>query len=459
MSKANKEARYGYELWGACGKVRELDEKYPRILAETPAGSRTTDIGSESFHTITGLGTGAYLDLATVIKASQAVSGEIRPDRLTAKLMRILMENAGAQRACLILEKDGELLITAEASADSVMVPVSQPVPVKIAAWVSQAVISYVARTQTPVVLNDASNEGQFMNDPYIIANSPKSLLCAPLVNRGKLIGMFYLENSLTTGAFTPGRVEVLRIISSQAAISVENARIYQELDDLNRHLEQKVEDRTRELAESSKMAALGQLIAGVAHEINNPLGAIRSSVENISEILDRTLMSLPVFFRSLPEDHHSSFLNLLERALRKDMNISLKEVRKHRRTLAHVLKEHIPDDADTFADILADMGVYDSIEEFLPLLEDRQAASVLQTAYSLSGLQRNAQTIGEAADRTSKVVFALKNYARFDSPDESVRADITEGIETVLTLYHNPAWKSSGIMRKYSRFCVIPTN
>ncbi len=210
------------------------------------------------------------------------------------------------------------------------------------------------------------------------------------------------------------------------------------------------------QLIQSEKMAALGQLIAGVAHEINTPVGAIRSSIGNISETLDQTLNQLPDFFSSLSKEHRNFFSVLLERSLQRDMNISVKEERRFRKALTHLLEEHIPGNADTIADNLTDMGIYDRIEEFLPLLKDRQGEPVLQAAYEISGLKRSAWTIETATNRASKVVFALKNYARFDSSGEPVRADITEGIETVLTLYYNQLKIGVEVIRNYDELNPI---
>jgi len=235
-------------------------------------------------------------------------------------------------------------------------------------------------------------------------------------------------------------------------------------LKDLTENLEEKVEEKTLELSQalehlkktqnqliqSEKMAALGQLIAGVAHEINTPLGAVRSSVMNISKILDQTLNTMPGFFRQLPDEYHNPFFGLIEKSLRKDTNASSKEERRFRRSLVSSMDGHGLKDTDTIADILVDMGIYDDIEPFLPLLGNNESLSILQMAYKLSGLRRSTQIIGTATDRASKVVFALKSFARFDSSGKPIRADIAEGIETVLTLYHNQIKTGVEVIRNY---------
>jgi class 3 adenylate cyclase/GAF domain-containing protein len=228
-------AHYGYQHWGAKRKVEDLEEKYPRLLARksitTTAKTKTT----KSTTTTTESGSNSCLDLATVMKASQAISGEIVLDKLLAQLMKIIIENAGAQKGFLILESKGQLLIEAEGSVARDNVTVLRSISIKSNQSLSAGIINYVARTRESVVLNDATREGNFTNDPYIQENQPKSILCTPLINQGQLSGIVYLENNLTTGAFTPDRLEMLNLLSTQAAISIENARLYTNMEDLNK--------------------------------------------------------------------------------------------------------------------------------------------------------------------------------------------------------------------------------
>ncbi|MBD2386442.1 AAA family ATPase [Cylindrospermum sp. FACHB-282] len=242
-----RNAHHCYTRWGAKAKVKQLEDEYPEyFIGNTNQGtakSLSTTISTSGSN-------GEFLDLTTVIKASQALAGEIFLSKLLAKLMKIMIENAGAQKGFLLLHSDDNWVIEAVGAIDSDDVTILQSIPVDSpdastqTPLLSAAIINYVARTQENVVLNDATQEGQFTRDPYIVITQPKSILCTPLLNQGKLSGILYLENNLATGAFTPERVEVLNILSSQAAISIENSRLYATL-------KQKVEERTQELSQT----------------------------------------------------------------------------------------------------------------------------------------------------------------------------------------------------------------
>ncbi|MBD0388616.1 MAG: PAS domain S-box protein, partial [Nostoc sp. C3-bin3] len=219
------EAHYAYTSWGAKAKVKHLETKYPQLLPKSSSARSITSTRRTTTDSITGTHSASALDLATVIKASQAISGEIVLDKLLGSLMKILIENAGAQCGYLILETQGKLLIEASGAADSDNITVLQSIPLENNKSVSSIIINYVARTSEIVVLSDATCTGNFTNDPYIKQHQPKSILCVPLLNQGRLTSIVYLENNLTTGAFTPDRLEVLKILSSSAAISLENAK------------------------------------------------------------------------------------------------------------------------------------------------------------------------------------------------------------------------------------------
>jgi len=221
-----QEAHYRYLRWGAIAKVKHLENRYPELLPKSEtflSANSTTSVTSTS-----GKQNSETLDLATVIKASQAISGEIVLEQLLMKLMKILLENTGAQTGYLILEQEGKFAIEASGTVETDSITVLQSLPLETKVPVS--IINYVARSRESVICNNASDEGKFNTDPYIQQHHPKSILCTPLVNQGKLISIVYLENNLTVGAFTPQRIEIVNVLSSQAAISIENAKLYTEV-------------------------------------------------------------------------------------------------------------------------------------------------------------------------------------------------------------------------------------
>ncbi|MEC4985583.1 MAG: GAF domain-containing SpoIIE family protein phosphatase [Oscillatoria sp. PMC 1068.18] len=246
------DAHYAYFRWGAGMKVEQLQQKYPQLLSpiklQGQAIPGTTVTASTATDTLTGV-----LDLSTVMKASQAISGEIVLDKLLSKLMQLAIENAGAQRGFLILATESKLKIEASGEVNGSQINVSESQDVDNEKVLPVSLIQFVQRTLEDVVLANATSEGRFTTDPYIVRNKPKSILAAPILNQGKFIGILYLENNLATKAFTADRLELLKIISSQAAISLENALLYRTLED-------KVTERTAQLAQANaKILALNE--------------------------------------------------------------------------------------------------------------------------------------------------------------------------------------------------------
>jgi len=230
-----QEAYYFYQLWGAVAKVKQLEKLYDNLL--TSENRQITDTKKTISASAANLL--AHLDVSTMMKASQAIYGEIVLEKLLSSLMKIAIENAGAQRGYLILSHQGQLRIEAEGTIDGDRITVLQSIPLTESDRVAVAIVNYVARTQEAIVLNNATEEGAFTNDSYIQNNQIQSILCVPLIDGGKLVSIVYLENNRTTGAFIPERVEILKMLSGQAAISIQNAKLYSEVRDNEKRLAQ----------------------------------------------------------------------------------------------------------------------------------------------------------------------------------------------------------------------------
>jgi PAS domain S-box-containing protein len=213
-----RNARHCYLRWGALGKVRQLDQRYPRLQGESSSPTATFGVPAE------------HLDVGTVLKAAQAVSGEIVLDELIKTLLRIAIEHAGAERGLLILFPADGPRIAAEATTGRGHVEVTLRQTAASPAELPESVLHTVMRTRESAILDDASAQNPFSADAYLYQKHVRSVLCVPLVKQAKLIGALYLENNLASHVFTPARISVLEVLASQAAISLDNARLYNDL-------------------------------------------------------------------------------------------------------------------------------------------------------------------------------------------------------------------------------------
>ena len=279
------EAYYCYARWGAKAKIDDLEKRYPRLLgiillqAQSLTSFKETSALGTITYTHSSSSNSEFLDLPTLIQASQAISGEIEIDKLLTTLLKISLANAGATKCVLLLKQEQYLQVVAlvEEGQEPELLP---SIPLESSQDVAISLVNTVKRSLKPLVIVNARVSPQVAGDIYIEKHQPKSILCIPILNQGQLIGILYLENNLTVGAFTSDRIELLNLLASQAAISLENARLYQESQQAFTHLKQ----AQIKIVQSEKMSALGNLVAGVAHEINNPVGFL---VGNIQPALD----------------------------------------------------------------------------------------------------------------------------------------------------------------------------
>ncbi|MBD2497938.1 ATP-binding sensor histidine kinase [Nostoc sp. FACHB-280] len=349
------DAYYGYVRWGALTKAQDLQKRYPYLLvsiiqeeklSQDIKKYREPELSTSSTHNVqTSLSShntfvssntsiSDMLDLASVIKASQALSGEINLKDLLSTLMTVVMENVGASKCVLVLnEADNSgftvRAISSIANLASVYTEFTS-IDLESCSDVPLAVINYVKRSREILVIDDAINQGFLATDMYVIRQQPKSLLCIPMINQNQLVGILYLENNLATAAFTNDRLEVIKLLTSQATISLENAILYenlnqtkQQLEEYNHNLEAKVAERTNELKDkndklqqalqelrrtqaqliqSEKMSSLGQMVAGIAHEINNPINFIHGNIVHTSDYVSDLLELMDLYQQEYPE-------------------------------------------------------------------------------------------------------------------------------------------------------------
>ncbi len=279
------EAYYCYARWGAKAKVVDLETRYPQLLQpilQQPQSSfnplvtliNISHSSTQSDHTnISDL-----LDFASLLKAAQTISSEIKLDELLKKLTQILLQNSGGDKCVLVLPQDGTWLVKAISTLEATEL-CSDPlddhlkVPIKL--------IQYVKRTQSLVVINNLETDLPVI-DNYLTQYYPKSILGLAILNQGQLAGILYLENRSTAGVFTSDRLTVINFLCTQAAISLLNARLYQQAQ----NYAQQLEKTQLQIIQSEKMSALGNLVAGVAHEINNPVGFISGNLTEVQNSL-----------------------------------------------------------------------------------------------------------------------------------------------------------------------------
>ncbi|MEH1803405.1 MAG: AAA family ATPase [Nostoc sp.] len=312
-------AYYCYVRWGAKAKVYDLEKRYPQLLAQivqwekirfnpTETASSFNNISLSTFNagaTISSSSTSISeaLDLASVLKASQALSSEIHLEKLLSTLMQVVMENTGAKKSALILLKDNVWVIEAIATFQNVPI-ILQSIPIEFSQDIPLTPINYVKHTLETLVIDNATGDNSFTSDSYIIQQQPKSLLCTPILHQGKLIGILYLENNLIAGVFTHDRLQVINLLCSQAAISLENASLYQRSQENAQQLEHSLTDLKQmqlQLVQSEKMSALGNLVAGVAHEINNPVGFIAGNIQPAVDLVENLFHLIELYQEKFP--------------------------------------------------------------------------------------------------------------------------------------------------------------
>lgn len=259
------QARECYARWGATAKVDALERSYPELLGERPAAPARLPLPTAAFGSQDQASNGGVaLDLLSVRKAAQAIAGELELDQLLSKLIRITIENAGAQRGVLLLERDGELLVQAEGALDEAAVRIYDGIPLAQAQRVPASIVNYVRRTGESVVLDDAPGDERFGGDAYVMQFRPRSVMCVPVRMQGRLIGMLCLEHSQLRGAFTPERIQIVQLLSAEAAISLENARLFAE--------HRREQEMLRSLSEGTAAVTGGDFFRSLVQSLSSAL-------------------------------------------------------------------------------------------------------------------------------------------------------------------------------------------
>jgi predicted ATPase/signal transduction histidine kinase/tRNA A-37 threonylcarbamoyl transferase component Bud32 len=323
-----QEAYYCYARWGAKAKVVDLETHYPQLLQhilQQPKPSfnvleTLTSLHHNSIHSSTQISSSSIsdaLDFASVIKAAQALSSTIQLDELLKQLTQLILQNSGGDKCVLVLSQDDIWQVRAIATLENTILCAESldnhpNVPIKL--------IQYVKRTQTAVTIDNLETDLAVI-DEYLSQRQPKSVLCLPILNQGHLAGILYLKNRSTAGVFTSDRILILNFLCTQAAISLENARLYQQAQQALQDLQQ----AQLQIVQSEKMSALGNLVAGVAHEMNNPLGFISASLLQAKPSFADISEHLKLYQEILPNPSEE----ILDHAESIDLGYSLEDLPK----------------------------------------------------------------------------------------------------------------------------------
>jgi PAS domain S-box-containing protein len=456
-----RDARYCYLQWGAHGKVRQLDERYPHLQEERTPTSGAATIGAPV----------AQLDVETVVKASQAVSGEIVLENLIKTLMVMAVEHAGAERGLLILPRGDQLWVEAEATTGLKTVEVNLRQALVTRSELPLSILQFVIRTREPMISDDALREKPFSADEYVASRRVRSVLCLPLLKQAKLVGVLYVENNVAASVFTPARIAVLKLLASQAAISLENAQLYTELT--------ASEERWRKLFESVPVgvALLGSDRRYVAANpaLQKMTGYTeaelrRLSPADITHEDDQAATEAIIAANSAGEPFST---RIEKRYRRKDGGVIWAEVDSFRAPLAgsapvlaavavditeHKLAEAALRDARADLERMARLTTMGELTASIAHeINQPLAAIVTQSEAALRFLERGEPDLDEARDslssirqdgmRAGEVIHGLRSLAKKSGP-QLAKLDIDDVVRQVLAISRGELLRHNVVLR-----------
>jgi predicted ATPase/signal transduction histidine kinase/tRNA A-37 threonylcarbamoyl transferase component Bud32 len=437
-----RQAREAYAQWGAQGKVKQLDALWPSLVTSVVSSSSSTTTTASR-----------ELDALSVVKAQQAVSSEIVLERLVSTLMRVATENAGAQRGALLLPRGDKLVVAADtelASGGAQALSLAEA-----EATLPWTIISYVRRTHEHVLIGDAAVSHPFSSDPYLERSGARSVLCLPLLRQESLSGVMYLENKAASGAFTPARIALLGQLASQAAISIENARLYAEIQrteaalrSANDELERRVEERTRELkqaqaqlVDTARAAGMAEIASNVLHNVGNVLNSAGISLEQMRAAVAASRLDRVVPLTAMLRQHRDNLVEFLTHDSRgrvlPDYLLALTEELHHERAQLQAN--------------LDEMGLHiEHIHAIVRVQQDYAKTSLILEEWDLSQLIEDSLRFQLAALQRHGV-----SVKRELAPVPRVQVDRHKVLQILINLISNAKYAMDEVPKDQRHLCV----
>ena len=437
-----REAREAYRTWGAHGKVRQLDAQWPFHSGAADGQDRGSHDTSST-----------QIDALTVVKAQQAISGEIVLERLVSTLLRVAIENAGAQRGALLRPLGNKLRLVAisgEKEGGTVVIP-DEAAPHELP-W---SLLAYVKRAHEHVLIGDASKPHPYSSDRYFANGQARSVLCLPLLRKDELVGVLYLENNLAAEAFSPARIVLLGHIASQAAISIEHARLYADIQraeaalrHANDELERRVDERTRELKEAharlvemARAAGMSEIASNVLHSVGNVLTSAVVNMEMMRHAVGSSRIPRVKQVATLLEEHRTALADFFT-----------KDPRGSR----------LPDYVTALSDelIQEQTDLQESLEAMNRHLEHIRAIVQVQQTYATTSLLLEECDLAQLVDDALRIQYAaLQRHGvtvtRELSPLPRVRLDKHKVLQILINIIANAKYAMDAVPEGQRRLQV----
>lgn len=446
-----------YKLWGAKLKIKAMDLRFPHFKnyrIETTQMSifptQNTQKSSADFQ----------INYLSTIKATDIILREVKTDSLIEKIIQVILEISGASEASFIIKKKDTFILHTHGSVSDKINSEFINIPVEEFENISHKIVTYVLHMKKTIILSEAYKQSDYLNNNYLVNKKVKSLLCQPILHKGDVIGALYLENNFIAGVFSENRTEVINLISTLAGISIENALLYEDLDEkvklrtselhaantklieTNSLLEKTLYDLKTtqdQLLISEKMVLLGKLIAGIAHEINTPLGAIIASNQTIMDLISGNFLNMLETYDKFGSKEKDAWNILYNIAKENNEFLDTVVARNIKREITEYLKEHGKKLNEYTIDNLSELGIStQNIDLLLPFIDLENFEIIVENSLNVFTLLYSGRIIKNAADKASRVIRALKNYVHQDLMEKPKLINIRREIEMCLVLHQN---------------------